>query len=237
MVVVLPALLGTPINMMAQVGTEIGELDPVAGQGVQMGISFGLQMVFMPLQMLASAGLITAVGHVIATGEVSIAMLYNSVGAAVRALLYGVLAGVIGFFVSLLFLSPGIGCLVGAAFGGDEMMLPLIVAGSILILVGLIAYIPVWLGLMLGVLPAVLDRAGPTEALALSWEAARGNRVQLFVVLLVFGLLSGIGACCCYLPAVPVLGAQWAGLSAAWLRYSRPKETTDSWGFFQRNGG
>ena len=232
-VTVAPSFLASPLGAMITIGAELDEL---TSQAVGFFVGAGVQLVSMPLQMLAMAGLICAIERYLSSGEVSISLLFTSGGAALRALLCALLVLVITTFIGLLFLAPGGACLAAAATLGEDLLIPLLIGGSILIIAGLIAYIPVVLGLMLGNLAAVLEEAGPTQAVALSWEAASGNRANLFLIILTFGTLAMIGACCCYLPAIPVTGMQWAGLTAAWLRYSRPVEETEGWGFFQRHG-
>jgi hypothetical protein len=228
-----PSLLASPLSMAFTVGAELDEL---TSQAVGAGISAGVQLIFMPLQMLVVAGLISAIERYLSSGEVSINLLYTSGSAGLRALLAGLMVFVITLFIGALFMAPGGACLAAAATLGDEFMLALLIGGAVLVLAGLLAYIPVALGLMLTTLAAVLNNAGPTEAVALSWEAASGNRASLFLIFLTFGTLAVLGACCCYFPAIPVTGMQWAGLTAAWLRYARPAEETEGWSFFQRHG-
>lgn len=236
MVLFVPGLLSTPISAAISVAAE---LDEGLIQAVDIAVSLGLNLLAWPVQTLVLAGLIAGIGHYIARDEVSIASLYTSFGGALRALLYGVFSSVVTLFVYFLFLAPGLAACFGAVMtleSDESTAILLTLLGAVLVLAGIVAFVPISLGLVLGIVPAVLDGAGPFEALALSWEAARGNRLHLLGIVFLFGICSFIGACCCYLPAAPVYGVHYAGLTAAWLRYSRPDEVTTGWRFFRDHG-
>jgi len=204
------------------------ELTQVLSQGVGMMI----QLLFMPIQFLVMAGFMVAAARWIVLGESTIGALYTSVAAAVRALLTGLLAGLINVVVVILCMSPGI--MAGVAlFSPDTWALSLSV-GGLLIVLGLVPYVYVALGLMLAVYAAVLDDAWPVEAIQQSWAAARGARITLFVTIFVFGILGMLSCVLCFLPNILLMGIQIPGFTAGWLRYARPADETRGWDFFER---
>ena len=181
---------------------------------------------FLLLNMLAYAGAYIAFGHFIRNDQVSYITLYTSIGAAVRALLLGILQGLIIVGMLAVFMIPGIiGMLMSPVVGAF-----LIVFGLILSIVPLIY---IGLGLQLSVHALVLDQVGILEAMRVSWRAAAGARMELFVLGLVFGLLYVIANCCLIVPILFVSAIHMAGTTAGWMAYSRSLDETRTYSFFE----
>ena len=102
------------------------------------------------------------------------------------------------------------------------------------VLISLFPMIYISLGLMFGIFAIVLDDAGIMEAFGISWRAASGSRVELFLLNFVFGLLGVAASCCCLVPVIIVSAIQLPGMTAGWMKYARSESATEEWGFFQR---
>ena len=115
--------------------------------------------------------------------------------------------------------------LLGRNLGGAED------EATIVALVGQLLYLPVWLYLLLGLTwmlqASALEELGPIAALKRSWQLARGNRLRIFLLVLVtFGMgLLGVFACLVgYFPAGILVEIMWvesvvqitAGAGQAW---------------------
>jgi hypothetical protein len=135
---------------------------------------------------------------------------------------------VIGLGVGLVAVAP-----FGLALVSPEIGL---IVGLLWLLVLLFPLIYVSLGLQLAPMAAAMDGLGPVASVRRGWAAAEGNRLNLFVLNLVFGILGAIGMCLCCIPAIPVIAVQQGGMTAAWLLYARAEAETDRYPFFQRNG-
>ena len=228
----LPGLAATPAQLAIGAWSAAVEMPDEVANALSQMVGFAVQMLFMPIQFLVMAGFMVAAAQWIVGGEASIGALYTSVTAAVRALLTGLLSGVIYVVALLLCMSPGI-VAMALLWSADSWALSLGV-GGLLLLVGVVPLVYVALGLMLAAYAAVLDDAWPVEAIQQSWAAASGARITLFVTSFVFGILGLLSCFLCFLPNIPLMGIQIPGFTAAWLRYARPLDETKGWDFFER---
>ena len=88
---------------------------------------------------------------------------------------------------------------------------------------------------MLAMFSAVLDEVGPMEAIITAWQAGSGARLELFLMSLVMTVVS-VGMCMLFcVPFLFVPALHGAGMSVAWLTYSRAEKDVESWPFIQRN--
>lgn len=229
----LPQFASYPLQFLFEGMSASGSMDATMASIASSLSSVVIAFIFMPLQQLVAAGAMVGIAHWIRNGEVSIVALYTSFSAGIRALLYALLQAVILGLTALLTISPGTAVMVLLAMNGQAMIG--LGVGMLLLVVGLVALAWVSLGLVLGVYAAALDGKGPTEALQISWEAANGARLTLFLVHFVFTLLAYLACCFFVLPIIGVLALQTAGLTGAWLLYARRLEETKRWAFVERN--
>ena len=135
--------------------------------------------------------------------------------------------------------APGGGALLyGAVIEEDTIM---IVGGVVLLLFLLPALLYVWLGLALGEHAVVFEELGPMDALDRTWSLARGRRMDLFLLLLIFGLfkvaalIAGLLMCCVgvlvTLPFAYSMGA--VALSEGFLLLTRTPEETGAWAIWK----
>ena len=227
LIIALLQLLSNVVFSFAQLFLELGAaVSPELAQAFGGFTDLITIPFFLLLNMLAYAGAYIAFGHFIRNDQVSYITLYTSIGAAVRALLLGILQGLIIVGMLAVFMIPGIiGMLMSPVVGAF-----LIVFGLILSIVPLIY---IGLGLQLSVHALVLDQVGILEAMRVSWRAAAGARMELFVLGLVFGLLYVIANCCLIVPILFVSAIHMAGTTAGWMAYSRSLDETRTYSFFE----
>lgn len=212
---------------IAQVFLEIGaSLSPELAQVFGGFTDLITTPFFLLLNMIAYAGAYIAFAHYIRNGGVSYATLYTSIGPAFRALFMGILQALIALGILIVFMIPGAGCmLIDPLFGAIVLVLGIFLSFLPLIYVGL--------GFQLSVHALVLDDVGIFEAMRVSWRAASGARLELFALSIVFGALYIIANCCLLVPLMFVSAIHMAGLTAGWMAYSRSREDTQNYPFFQ----
>jgi len=183
---------------------------------------------FLLLNLLAYAGAYISFAHYIRNDGISYATLYTSIGPAFRALFMGLLQSVIALLVLCLFMIPGVICLcIDPIFGSIVLVLGILMAFIPLIYIGL--------GFQLSVHALVLDNVGILEAMRLSWRAASGARLHLFLLALCFGTLYLLAYCLCFFPTMFVAAIHMAGMTAGWMAYSRSVEETSTYRFFRNH--
>jgi hypothetical protein len=204
-----------------------GNISPeLSGVLSNMGSLFTLPF-FVILNTLVFAGAYVAFANYIRNDEVSFGALYTSIVPALKSLVYQLLLTCLLTAILTVGILPGLGLLfVSPTVGGIVLVLG--------VLLSLIPTIYVSLGFMLGIFAVVLDDAGIIEAFGISWRAASGARVDLFILSLVFGLLGIIASCCCIFPVILVSAIQLPGMTAAWMKYARAESASEEWTFFKR---
>jgi hypothetical protein len=214
-----------------------GQLDEITGQLLSTALRLGLFIAFLPLQQLVAAGAFVAFGNWIRNQDVSYSALYTSVRQAIQAFLYGIIAFAINFLLLMVMIVPAGGITYVAVIAAGPMA-GLGVA-SLALLVALPPLIYVGLGLQLGTYAVVLDDVTPLEALQISWEAAAGNRLYLFILNFAIFIVGAFAGACTFcllgIGAVPVQGLAMAGMTLGWLLHSRRMEETTKWDFVERN--
>ena len=235
LIAMIPQLFQAPVDVWVAVMVETGELDEDIGNALSSLVQLAIGFMFWPISMLVAAGCMVSVGRFVKSDEISIGALYTSFQPAVKALLYSLVAFVVGAIAAIVLLGVpmGVGAGIGFAAGSPESAILLLAVGA---LIGFLPLIYVTLGLQLGPYAAVMDGLGPVEALRVSWEAADGARVTLFITNLLLGILELIATCLCCFPAIPVIAIRIAGFSAAWMLYARHEDETETYPFFERNG-
>lgn len=108
-----------------------------------------------------------------------------------------VVGGIVIAVITLGLLFPGLGLLVR---GGVVRSLTLVAAGFLAVVVGFVVLIYLLIALFLWRAVIVAEDAGAVEALRRSWDLTRGNRLALFVVVLVVGLATGVVAALIQVP-------------------------------------
>jgi len=197
----------------------------------QLG-SIVVSLAMIPVQQLVLAGSIVVFAHFIRNDEVSFGALFTQVTPTLRLLLYFVL--IFGAYLPLMSITIGPFLAAGIGLAAADQVSVAVMVGGLGVVVNFFVYLYIGLGLLLVAYPICIDDAGALEAIATSWNAAKGGRVTLFVTTLCLGF-AGIAACCmCYLPVFLVQAAGMAGFAGAWLQYARPVEETEQYGFFQR---
>ena len=209
-----------------------GEISPEVADMLAQASGAVLQIFAWPFQQLVMAGMMVAGALYITRDTVSVGALYSSIRAAVRALLASLAAGFISLAVTGLTMAPA---LVAAVwFASQENFESAMVAGLVLFLPAFPILVYVGIGLMLTPYAAVLDHAGPIEAVGVSWEMAAGARVTLFITSFVFAILGVISACMCSVPLVILIPIQVMGFTAGYLRARRSEATAAAYPFFER---
>jgi len=131
-------------------------------------------------------------------GTASIADVFTAIRQVVPGFVVYLAVSIINWL--LIGLAVGIFALLGG-FGpnaGDEMFLVFIGCCFLLMIPGYI----IWLALSQS-FPLILDRdMGAVEAMKKSIEVTAGNRISLFVIMLLGGLMLMAGYMCCFLPLI-----------------------------------
>jgi len=224
--------LGPMIQIPTMVVLEGSGLDPMLAEAGAQFAGIGAQLVLMPFQTLVTAGAIVAGAQFIRNDQVSYATLYNQGGAMVRLLLFTLIAMLILTVAMVVLVSPvAVGCWVLADSGNTSLA---ILVGAVGVVVVLLGSLYLSLGLTLGSYAVCIDGLGPIEGVVVSWRAAQGGRITLFVTLLCLGLAGLVGCCFCYIPAFVVQTAGMAGFAGAWLQYARPEAEVASYPFIGR---
>lgn len=167
------------------------------------GLSMGL-IVGMVLLGIVCLGLIWAfrswlhVGYIrtqsraLRSGQGTFSDLFSGADRLVSMMIWKLLKGLITTGAFLVAGVPGGGILI---FGALNQSIPLIIAGVVVVLLLCVpVLIYIGLGLAFGEHAVTLDELGPTDALERSWELASGNRLHLFLFLLVYGILRFVSA-------------------------------------------
>lgn len=204
--------------------------DPTAMAASQM-ISSGISLFFSLFQQVVTVGAWVALARYVATGRVELGLIFTSLLAVVRFLVYGVVVSLLLIPVVILLMAPGGGLLF---LGFSEEMMPLGILGALLMLVATLPMLYISLGLSLGGYAAVLDGLWPFAAIQRSWQLASGARLTLFVLFVVIGLLSIVGFCTLGIGLIPVNAVVFGGTAASWLLVTRG-EAIRQRGFFERN--
>ncbi|NCG21393.1 MAG: hypothetical protein GWP91_20475 [Rhodobacterales bacterium] len=220
----------SPLTVGIQVAAAAMQLDPMIEGAVNQVVGMTANILFsLPVQQFCYAGLIGFVGHYLRTDEADLSLLFTNVWGGVRATL---VAWTLAALAMAVYLPLG-GVGFGVYYATDNVeFAALAVALSLLVLipVGLLL-----LPLMLAMFSAVLDEVGPMEAIITAWQGGSGARLELFLMGLVMTVVS-LGMCMLFcVPFLFVPALHGAGMSVAWLTYSRAEKDVDSWPFIQRN--
>lgn len=159
--------------------------------GLELGVMVGLVllglfcgMLLVVFRAFLHTGYIR-LHHRALESEGSFGDLLSGADRLVPMLLWKLLKGLVSIGAFVVSAVPGIGLIV---FGLMQEQYAISVVGGVLILlisVPVVVYIG--LGLSLGDHAVALDELGPTAALEKSWSLVRGNRLHLFLFLLVYG--------------------------------------------------
>ena len=155
-----------------------------------------LGLAVFALRTWVSVGYLRLHRQVLSTGQGDFVTLFGGADAFWRMVVWSLL----NFVVVLGALAAA--CLPGGAVLGMGMLMDvqmLTMTGAIfMVLVAVPVVVYVGLGLFFGGYVVALDGSGAMDALRRSWDLVRGNRLQLFVFLLVMGVvhMAGILACC-----------------------------------------
>jgi hypothetical protein len=144
------------------------------------------------------AGYLRTHRELVVTGQAGVGTLFSGAPDLVRLLLWKLLSGIVALGVLTVALLPAL-VTAGIAYAlhADRNAIA-IAAGIIAFLFVVPTMIYVGIGLAFGDRAVVIDGLGPSAALDRSWSLAKGNRMHLFVFLLLTGLfrLAGILLCC-----------------------------------------
>ncbi len=222
--------LTSPLTVGVNIYTETAGLDASVAMAINQVVTQSCTMlVSVPIQQFCMAGLIAFVAHYIRTDEADLPLLFTNVWGGIRGTL--VTWSITALYMLLLI--PLGAVAAGTFYATEDLQMTIMAFGAAYVLL-----IPVMLFLLplsLALYAAILDEVGPLEAIATAWTAGSGARVEIFVMLLVMGLLTVVLMLMCCLPAVIAPSLFSAGLAVAWLTYSRDEAEVDSWQFIQRN--
>jgi hypothetical protein len=126
------------------------------------------------------------------SGDGSFGDLFSGADRLVPMMLWKLLKTMVTLGAMLVSGLPGGGLLF---YGAINRSIPMMGAGGVLLLLlCLPVLIYIGLGLAFGEHAVTLDELGPTEALERSWQLASGNRLQLFLFLLVYAIARFVAA-------------------------------------------
>ncbi|MFT5680443.1 MAG: hypothetical protein ACI8RZ_001349 [Myxococcota bacterium] len=172
--------------------TEIAEMAGLAGLGVGLMIAIVLVSIvciglLWALRSWIHAGYIRLQVRALRSGEGSIGDLFSGGDRLVPMMIWKLLKTLITTGAFLVAAVPG-GVLI--VFAVLNQSIPIgILGGVLIVLISVPALFYIGLGLAFGDHAVTLDELGPTDALERSWELASGNRLHLFLFLLVYGLV------------------------------------------------
>ncbi|MDG1483952.1 MAG: hypothetical protein P8R54_30455 [Myxococcota bacterium] len=171
---------------------DLTELIGLAG----VGMGFILGMVLLGVVCIGllwvfrswlHVGYIRTQSRSLLSGEGSFGDLLSGTDRLPTMMLWKLLKMLITTGALLVAAAPGGGILL---FGVINENTPLLILGAVVaLLLGVPVMVYIGLGLAFGEHAVTLDELGPTEALERSWELASGNRLHLFLFLLVYGFL------------------------------------------------
>lgn len=175
---------------------DLAPLPSDLGQGGLGGLELGL-IVGLVLLGLFCGALVLVFRAFLQTGyirlhvralesEGSFGDLFSGVDRLAPMLLWKLLKGLVSFGVLAVSALPGVGLIGGGLM--MEMYGLSILGGVLIFLICIPVMIYIGLGLSMGDHAVALDELGPTEALEKSWTLVSGNRLHLFIFLLVYGL-------------------------------------------------
>lgn len=188
------------------------------------GVIFGF-LAFLVRCWLAP-GWIRLQRHVLEHGTDSFPALFSGGEVFLNFIGWRILFNVVSIGTFVVSAIPG-GALLAVGVLRDANM-ALVVSGVVLlVLLAVPTSIYVALGLALGDHAVALEGAGPLEALDRSWELTRGNRVALFVYLLVTGLFTMLGFFLCCVGVIGTRAVTDVGTTESFLLLTVPG--ADKW--------
>lgn len=164
------------------------------------------------------------------TGEAELGVLFSGTDAFVPSLIYKVIHLGIGMGVFAISSLPG-AALMGVGYTQDQNMVMIGVGAALWGIIALPVCIYVEMGLLMGGRIIGLDGMQPMEALSQSWAMARGNRITLFLFVLVTGLFAALGLLACCIGVIPTSAIAQYGFTDAYLRATRDDMPEDLHGF------
>jgi hypothetical protein len=198
-------------------------------------LSAGISIAVMAVVSWLSVGYYNGVQEVMYRGDTEFEKLFDPRGRWLSMFLTRLLQGFLGFLAAMLLgIGPLAAVIMHEAGGLDEDVA--VAAGFIsgLLLAPIWAYLT--LGLMFAPYAAAFEEIGPFDAIARSWELARGNRWMLVVFALGSAAVALVGlAMCCVgvLPASILIEVMWV---EAYVRAVRGDEV-DGWWVVTRGRG
>lgn len=228
--VLLPVVVNVPLSLVFE--SALADLDPLRRAVADQVLGLGTAALFFPVQQTAMAGAIVAAARYVQHDELVLSALFTSFHEGVRAILFGLLSGAIGYGLAAVWVGLG-----AAAFFALMPVHNLAAAGavSVVAVLGVPVLVYITLPLMLGTYAAVLEDLGPLAALKRVWSDCHGARVTLFVLAVITSFAAILGCAVFCVGMVPVLGVLQTALATSWLLHARSREETGAWAFFARN--
>jgi hypothetical protein len=252
---VVSSIILTPLSTIEPddlVGRDPMEL--LAEFGVLYLAVMAVSIVFGVIGIFLRGGAITTAANFISNDTVSYPHLVTSFMPGLKLLGYRVIIGLISGLAFAVVYAAAIGCIAGAAAGGDPSFI--VAAICAIVVIFLVAFAGlVWFSLkvQIGSYATVLDM-GPIAALGTAWSHSTNPvLVALFVIDLLYGLSlvailvlqacfgvipyvgSYIGIAVAAVPQSALYGLFCVGMSASYLLASRSQDETRKIAFFERN--
>jgi hypothetical protein len=164
--------------------------------------------------------------HVLEHGTDSFPLLFGGGDAFLPLVGWRLLFNIVSFGTFVVAAIPG-AALIGVGFVQDANMVLVGSGVALLLLLALPTSIYVALGLSLGDHAVALEGMGPLAALDRSWELTRGNRLTLFVYLLVTGLFTVLGFLLCCVGVIGTRAVTDVGTTESYLLLTVPG--ADKW--------
>lgn len=187
------------LQILSQAGSVAAEF---SGEPVLIGVAaVGTSLIDMAVQIYVGLGAACYVLKVARTGRANVSDIFSAGPFFLRGFAVGVLIGVACLLIMGVCLAPGL-----ATIPAEEPPLTVTVMVCGGLLGGTLCFI-LWLRYMLSFFFIIDFDAGPMEAMRQSAHYMRGNKLSMFLLMLVVGVVGGLFICltCCvgnilYLP-------------------------------------
>ena len=194
-----------------------------------------LVMVGIAIQSYLEPGWIRAQRQALTEGKAPADVLLSGGSVFFPMFQWKLLAMGIRFGVGMVAVLPGAAI---AAVGAQQESLAIgVVGGIVAVVFGGTVSLWLGLGLMFGSHAVALDGVGASEALERSWSLAKGNRLMLLLVVVVYSVVNGLATFVGLM--MLCIGALFTGpagraitdtaVTAGYLRATRGLETSDAW--------
>jgi hypothetical protein len=188
---------------------------------------FVVVVVVFLLQCWLKTGYLRMQREALQTGHAEVSTLFRGGDALWRMARWRLLSGFVIAGNVMVAAIPGVAILL---LGMPEHSTPLFVSGGVLVVFLVVPVtIYVQMGLALGDYFVALEGASALGALERAWDAARGNRLWLFLYTLVLGLLAASGVLVCCVGIIVSRCVSETGATEAFLLFTRPVDETRTW--------